>query len=140
MNIARFTLCTVAAYRPAVEFPLEILSKNPLSAFSFYGNHVMHVWDYVQTEHNNPDDPAMGQREQRYTGSQTVLRNSISEVSMRPYLENDITEDDYADGKWMVLFYTNTGSSWKVMVEDEDQALALYEIFHKYITDHSKLP
>jgi len=140
MNIDRFTLCTVVAYRPAVEFPLEILSNNTLSAFSFYDNHVMHVWDYVQTEHNNPDDPAMGQREQRYTGSQTVLRNSISEVSMRPYLENDITEDDYADGQWMVLFYTNTGSSWKVMLEDESQALALYEVFHKYITDHSKLP
>ena len=140
MRIDRNIACTFAVYRPAVEFPLEILSEGLLSRFLFKDTHVIHEWDYVQTEHNNPDDPAMGQREQRYTGSQTILRNSISEVSMRPYLENDITEDDYADGKWMVLFYTNTGSSWKVMLEDESQALALYEVFHNYITDHSKLP
>lgn len=140
MSIERFTLCTVVAYRPAVEFPLEILSENPLSAFSFYANHVVHTWDYVQTELKNPDDPIMGDREQRFKGSQTVLRNSISEVSMRPFIEDDVTENDYADGLWSVAFYTNTGRSWKVMLEDERQALALYDVFHRYITDHSKLP
>jgi len=140
MKIEKFTLSTIVSYRPAVEFPLEVLSKDPIAEFRFTDNFVLHQWDYVQTEHNNPDDPAMGQREQRYTGSQTVLRNSISEVAARPFIEYEITEDDYADGQWMVLFYTDSGSSWKVILENQSQALALSDVFHNYITDHSKLP
>ena len=92
-----------------------------------------HDWAFLMSELKNQDDEMLGTREQVYTGKQTFMRDSLKEVSMRPYVETEEGKDDYADGKWGITIFFTTAASWRILFEDRKEALAMNNVLVDYM-------
>lgn len=92
-----------------------------------------HDWAFLMSELRDEEDKMLGTREQVYMGRQTFMRDSLKEVSMRPYVETEAGKDDYADGKWGITMIFTTGASWRILLEDREEAIAMNNVLVDYM-------
>lgn len=92
-----------------------------------------HDWAFLMSELKDQEDEMLGTREQVYMGRQTFMRDSLKEVSIRPYVEIEEWKDDYADGKWGITMIFTTGASWRILLEDHEEALAMNNVLVDYM-------
>lgn len=141
MKVDRTNGSVKLTYDACPDHGIGVLSEEPFLMMSFYDRYILHEWDYMSEDYINHDDPDMGTREQRFVGSQTILRDAIVEANIRPYTEEGLYEENsYAQGKWKLTIYLASGNSWSFPFSSEQGARFAYGLFHDYITDKSKLP
>lgn len=121
------------SHDPVHDDHIEVLEIYEPPTVTLHQSHITHTWDYLVSEPRNFDDIKLGSRQQRYAGSQTILRHAIQEISLRPYLPEDFCDDDYAEGKWAVTLET-ANNSWRFLQKDHRDAIMLYNHLHNYIT------